>query len=89
MDSAKIKMDSLEYKTLEKCYSSLVSSIEHSPQDLVDHLIPLSILAPTDKSYLKTATICDANKARKVVDAVLSQVETNPQVGLSRLSWLA
>ena len=73
-------MDSLEYQTLEKCYPILVSTIEQSPRDLVDYLIPLSILAPTDKSYVKNLTYSDADKARKIVDVVLSQVKTNPEV---------
>ena len=58
-------MDSLEYQTLEKCYSCLVHSFKQSPQDLVDNLRPLGILAPGDLSYLKTAANSDADKARQ------------------------
>ena len=73
-------MDSLEYKTIEKCYSSLVHSIRQSPQDLAINLRPLGILAPGDVSTLNSKNSSDAEKARKIVDIILIQVKTNPQV---------
>ena len=73
-------MDSLEYKTLNKFSPDLVTCIGQSPGDVVDKLRPSGMLAPENISYLETATISDAEKARKIVSVVLNQVQSDTSV---------
>ena len=72
-------MESPEYKTLNNCYSILVSSIQQSPSSMADQLRPFGVLAPEDLAFLDNChyRIKD-QKARKIVDAILLQVERDP-----------
>ena len=71
-------MESLEYKTLNKCFSTLVSCIEQSPDDVVSNLRPSGILAPKNLSELNNLQTSDSIKARKIMDIVLNQVRNDP-----------
>ena len=73
-------MDSLEYKTLNKVYPDLVSCIEQSPANIADKLMPLEILAPGDVVFLRNSAINNDEKARRIIDVVLTQVKADTQV---------
>ena len=73
-------MDSLEYKILSKFYPDLVSCIEQSPNDIADRLRPSGILAPGDVKFLRNPNTCNDDKARRIVDVVLNQVQKDTQV---------
>ena len=71
-------MESPEYKTLNNCYSTLVSSIQQSPSSIADHLRPFGVLAPEDLAFLDNCHYHNDQKARKIVDAILLQVQRDP-----------
>ena len=73
-------MDSLKFKVLNKFYPALVSCIEQSPKDIADRLRPSGILAPGDVEFLSNPNTCNDDKARRIVDVVLNQVQNDPQV---------
>ena len=74
-----LKMDSPEYKTLTQCYDTLVKCVKQSPGDVADcQLKPL--LTPGNVSFLSNPHHDNDDKARKIVNLVLNQVEINPQV---------
>ena len=75
-----LKMDSLEYQTLNMCYDSLVSCIGQSPKDIVDKLIPSGVLAPGVLKFLENPNNSDDDKARKIINVVIKQVEINVDV---------
>ena len=80
MASNTIGMDSLEYKTLNQCYPDLVLCIQQAPNDIVDHLRPLDILAQGDANFLQNPHNSKDDKARRIVDIVLNQVKRNTEV---------
>ena len=69
-----------EYKTLEQCYPTLVSCIQHSPNDIADQLRPFGILASRDITFLSNVYIDDSTKAERIVDVVMNQVQGDPGV---------
>ena len=71
-------MESLEYKTLNKCFSTLVSCIEQSPDDVVSNLRPAGILAPKNLSELNNLQRSDSIKAQRIMDIVVNQVKNDP-----------
>ena len=73
-------MDSPEYKILSKYSPDLVSCIGQSPDDIFDQLRPLDILAQGDMSFLGNLKNTSTDKARKIVNVVLTQVKTDPQM---------
>ena len=73
-------MASPEYRTLEQCYLTLVSCVQQSPHDIAVHLRPSGILAPRDIQYLRNPVIEDNEKAQRLLNTVLNQVNTDPQV---------
>ncbi|XP_064398888.1 uncharacterized protein LOC135345391 [Halichondria panicea] len=77
--------ESAEYKAIKDCNSSLLTCIKQSPKDISDHL---EILAPDDRDYLKNDTHDAGDKARRILDAVLLQIENNPKVFDSFISAL-
>ncbi len=80
-----VMSESAEYKAIKDCNSSLLTCIKQSPKDISDHL---EILAPDDRDYLKNDTHDAGDKARRILDAVLLQIENNPKVFDSFISAL-
>ena len=76
-------MDSPEYNTLTKCYPELLSCIRQAPNDVAHQLMPLDILADSDKIFLKNSTNDDGQKAERIIDIVIMHVEKDP--GLLKL----
>ena len=74
------KMDSTEYKTLTQCYPTLVTCIQQAPNDVAVQLRPYGILAPKDILYLSNSSHDPDEKARRLIDTVLTQVQIDPQV---------
>ncbi|XP_064398878.1 uncharacterized protein LOC135345382 isoform X2 [Halichondria panicea] len=77
--------DSAEYKAFKDCHDSLFTCIKQSPKDVSDRL---EILAPADRDYLRNDSHDDGDKARRIIDAVLLQIENNPLVFQSFISAL-
>ena len=73
-------MDSPEYKTLTQCYPVLISHIGQAPYDIAAYLIPSGILAPPDLHYISNPSIPHIEKASRLLDIVLNQVQIDPQV---------
>ena len=73
------EMDSFEYKTLKKYFPDLVRCIAQSPKDIADKLRPTDILSQGDVSFLQNPSHDRDDKARRIVEAVLIQVENNTQ----------
>ena len=73
-------MDSPEYKTLTHCYPTLVSNLKQSPSDVVTQLRPYCVLAENDLDFLNNQHNNDGEKAKKIVDVVINQVQGDPQV---------
>ena len=69
------EMDSREYRALNQCYPRLVSCLKQSPNDLLDQMIPFGILAEADRCFVNNPQHNNDEKARKIVDAVHSQVK--------------
>ena len=72
--------DFLECKTLNQCYPDLVRCIQQAPNDIADHLRPLNILAQGDVNFLQDPHNSKDDKARRIVDVVLKQVQSNTEV---------
>ena len=72
--------DSDEYKAFKDCHSNLLTCIKQSPKDVSDRLFPFGILASNDQDYVKNDTHDDGDKARRILDAVLLQMENDPLV---------
>ena len=75
-----MELDSPEYKTLTQCYPKLFTCVKQSPSDIVAQLRPSGILAPGDLSFLYNSQKSNDEKAQKIIDAVINQVEINPRV---------
>ena len=75
-------MDSPEYmyKALLQCYPALTTCVQQSPNDIAAHLIPSGILTLRDMQYLSNHSIPDDEKARLLLDIVVNQMKTDPQV---------
>ena len=76
----KKKMDSPEYKTLTQCSPRLSICLKQSPNDVVTQLRSSGILAPGDLSFLNNPQNSNDQKAQRILDAVLTQVEIDPGV---------
>ncbi len=77
--------NSAEYKAFKKCEESLLTGIKQSPKDVSDRL---KILAPADRDYVRNDFHDDGDKARRIMNAVLLQIENNPLVFQSFISAL-
>ncbi len=88
IDRICIMSETAEYKAFKDCHSSLLTCVKQSPKDVSDHLLPFEILAPNDRDYLKNDTHDDGDKARRILDAVLLQIENDPRVFQSFISAL-
>ena len=73
-------MDSPEYKTLMQHYPALIYCVQQSPNDIAAHLMPSRILTLRDMQYLSNHFIVDDEKASRLLDIVLKQVQNDPQV---------
>ena len=69
-----------EYKTLEKCYSTLVTQLQQSPNEIATKLRPSGILAQGDIKFLSNPYTDDGKKAERIVDVVMNQAKNDPQV---------
>ena len=73
-------MDSPEFKSLKKCYPTLVSCIKQAPDDIATQLVPLDLLPQRVLSTLSNTQKNNDEKARDILEAVLFQVQTDPSV---------
>ena len=69
-----------EYRALEKCYPTLVSCLQQSPNDIALHLRPSGVLAPRDIEFLRNPQHADAAKTEKIIDIVMLQSKNDPQL---------
>ena len=72
-------MDSPEYKKVTQNYPKLVLCIQQSPTGVAIQLKPSGILAQGDWTYITNPQIGDDLKAIRIVDAIQSQVQSDPQ----------
>ena len=70
----------LEYKALEKCYSTLVSNLQQSPSDIVVKLRPSGILANKDLAFLNNQYKDNDEKAIRIMNVMMNQVKNDPRV---------
>ncbi len=82
-----MSIKSAEYKAFNDCHSSLFTCIKQSPKDVSDHLLPFKILARADRDH-RNDTHDDGDKARRILDVVLLQIEYDPLVFHSFVSAL-
>ena len=73
-------MDTPEYKALTQCYPTLVKCVEQDPSTIADKLVPSGILAPRDKQYIRNEHHEVSERARRLVDTVLTQTQLNQEV---------
>ena len=73
-------MESIEYKTLNQCYPTLVSSLAQSPNDVAIQLRPYEFFAPENLAFLDSRNNGNAKKAQKIVDVVMIRVYHDPQM---------
>ena len=71
---------SVEYETLQRCRTKLVSSFMQSPDEICSHLIPCNIFAESDKTFLKNSQNDDSRKAEKLVSIIERQVFNHSEV---------
>ena len=81
-------MDSPEYKTLSEFYSILVTCIQKSPNEIADKKGVYEVLTLEDLQFVRNSTHQNNEKARKILDSVLIQIEIDPQVYHSFISAL-
>ncbi len=70
--------DNPEHRALTKSFPNLVKCIARSPGEITDELIPFIIFSEEEKSDLRSSRLSDRDKARKIVDIVMSKVESEP-----------
>ena len=73
-------MDSAEYKALTQSYPTLVTCIQLGPNDIAVQLRPSGVLAPRDLQYLSNPSHDSDEKARRLLDTILTQVQIDKQV---------
>ena len=74
-----------EYEALSQCSTTLLNCIQQSPSD---KLKPSGLLAPGVLSFLGNPKHDDNEKARKIIDVMIKQVEIDSQVFHTFLSAL-
>ena len=72
--------ETAEYEALNQSYASLIKCVRQSPNAIADELKSSGKLAPEVLSFLSNQTHDDGEKARKLIDAILDQVQNEPQV---------
>ena len=81
-------MDSPEFKSLKKCYPTLVSCIQQSPDDIATQLVPLDLLPRSVFSTLSSSHKNNVEKALDILGTVLFQVQTDSSVFQSFIAAL-
>ena len=81
-------MDTPEYQTLQHCYPRLLTCITRAPNDVVIRLIPFGILTQSDLSFFSSQANTDAEKAKRILDAVRLQVQLDNQTYYSLIEAL-
>ncbi len=87
------KPDNPEHRALTKSFPKLVKCIARSPGEITDELIPFTIFSTDEKCDLRGSRLGDRDKARKIVDIVMSKVKAEPSflsnfIGiLEKLDW--
>ena len=66
-----------EYKTIEQCYPKLVSCLQQSPNDVVNQLVPLGILAQEDINFLGNPHHEKIEKAQRIVCIAMTQIKND------------
>ena len=73
-------MNSAEYQALNQCYDFLVDWAIPSIKEIAEKLTTHGILARSDTLFLKNQAHEDDAKAHRILDAVLNQVKSSPEV---------
>ena len=71
--------DSPEYKYLEKVSADIIACIEQAPSDVAVQLRPYGLLARKDLRYLDNSQHDEDQRAKRLVDVMLQNVEGDPQ----------
>ena len=79
---------SSEHRAIIQCYPDLCSCIQQSPTGVATQLRPLELLAPEDWAFMTNSQNNNDEKARRIVDVVLNQVELDSQMFHSFVSAL-
>ena len=69
--------DNPEYEAIRRSYPILVDCISQSPVDVKDSLLQLGIFARTDNHYLANYAHDNGDKARRIVDIILTRVKAD------------
>ena len=69
-----------EYLTLQKCYPSIIVAVNADPGCLCDFLFSKNLITKSVKKYTQIDSVLDEDKARKLIDNVMNQIELDPSV---------
>ena len=69
-----------EYLTLQKCYHLIITAVKADLGCLCDILFSKSLIPKSVKNYTQMDSVLDEDKARKLIDDVMDQVQLDPSV---------
>ena len=69
-----------EYLTLQKCYPLIIVAVKADSGCLCDILFSKSLIPKSVKKYTQMDSVLDEDKARKLIDNVMDQIELDPSV---------
>ena len=67
-----------EYSTLRGCFRLLINHVKAQVGDICDALFEYGYIPPDVKGYVRTDSIPDETKARKLIDTLLDKVLEDP-----------
>ena len=74
------RQSSPEYSTLRRSFRNLIIHVKAQAGDICDALFEYGFIPPDVKGYVRTDSIPDETKARKLIDTLLDKVRENPSV---------
>ena len=77
---AKSNLTTPEYVALRKCYELVVGVVSADPGSLCDALFAKGCITKQVKNYTRNDSILAEDKARKLIDCVMDQIELDPNV---------
>ena len=69
-----------EYLTIRECFSHLVISVKHSYDTIGDRLFSKGHVSPTVRDFIRMESKMPADKARKLLDAVIDCIKYHPNI---------
>ena len=73
-------ISSPEYLTIRECFSHLVIAVKHSYDTIGDRLFSKGHVSPMVRDFIRMESKMPADKARKLLDAVIDRIKYHPNI---------